>query len=291
MRKKLLFLLLVFVALFCAAPVDAKTIVQFGRDVDISENQQVTSVIAVGGQITVRGLVEKNVVALGGSVVITSDAVVRGNVVSVGGVVAQGNGARIYGSISEVNSANFLAAVSSAFYDEEEEWSWLTDIIYFCFFAFLLTLALLMTFLFPRPLNAIIVSIAGHKAKSFFWGILGALMTAPFFMLLTFSVVGIPLIPFAFSLVLLAFIFGFLSMSALLGRFVLENLFRHHRRSLARETMLGIILWWIIGWLPFYTGMMIKAVVITVGFGGVLIALFDRGRDRHKTAHQIAPYE
>ena len=29
--------------------------------------------------------------------------------------------------------------------------------------------------------------------------------------------------------------------------------------------------------MPFYVGMLIKAVVITIGFGGVLLALFYRG--------------
>lgn len=291
MTKKLVFILTLIALVLSATPVDAKNIFKIGRDVNIAEGQRVDSVITIGGQITVGGLVEKHVFALGGSVVITRDAVVRGNVITVGGIVARGNGAQIYGSVTEVNSANFLAAVSSAFYDQEEEWSWLTDIIYFCFFTFLLTLSMLMTFLFPRPLNAIIVSVAGHKAKSFFWGMLGVLIIAPFFMLLALSFIGIPLIPLAFSLVLLAFIFGFLAMSALLGRFVLTHSFLHRRESLMKETLLGMILWWIIGWAPFYTGMLVKAAVITIGFGGVLIALFDGGRDRHKTAHQTFPHQ
>ena len=101
-------------------------------------------------------------------------------------------------------------------------------------------------------------------------------MIAPFFMLLVLSFVGIPLIPLAFSVILLAFMFGFISVSALLGKFVLMKFSRHHKPSVLRETMLGLILWWIIGWLPFYAGMMIKVLVITTGFGGVLLALFYR---------------
>lgn len=276
MKRKLIFLFAFFALIFLTAPVEAKNIVKIGRDINISEDQQVDSAITVGGQITVSGLVESNVVALGGSVVLTSDAVVRGNVVCVGGVVVRGNGAQIYGDITEVNSSNFLAAVSSAFYDDTDEWSWLTDIIYFCFFTLLFTLALLTAFLFPRPLNAIIFSIEKNKIKSFFWGIFGTLMIAPLFMLLALSFIGIPLIPLAFSIILLAFMFGFIAASALLGKFVLKNIFRYHQPSLARETMLGLILWWIIGWAPFYTGVIIKAAVITIGFGGVLLALFGR---------------
>jgi hypothetical protein len=57
----------------------------------------------------------------------------------------------------------------------------------------------------------------------------------------------------------------------------LTKTFPRHKHSLVRETLLGLILWWIIGWAPFYVGMLIKAVVITIGFGGVLLALFYRG--------------
>jgi hypothetical protein len=277
MKKEFVFLLAFLAMIFLVFPVDAKSIVKIGRDINISENQQVDRVITVGGQITISGLVEKNVVAIGGSVVLTSDAVVRGNVICIGGVVARGNGAQVYGDITEINSSNFLDAVSSALYEETQEWSWLSDIIYFSFFAMLFMLALLTAFLFPRYLNAIISSIEGNKAKSFFWGLFGMLMIAPFFMLLALSFIGIPLIPLAFSIILLAFMFGFISASALLGKFILKKIFRHHKQSLIQETLLGLILWWIIGWAPFYTGMIIKAAVITIGFGGVILAVFGRG--------------
>jgi hypothetical protein len=284
-RGKFIAAIAVLVLIFMmAAPVDAKNIVKIGRDVHISEDQQVNSAITVGGQITVSGLVENNIVAIGGSVVLTSNAVVRGNVVCIGGVIVRGNGAQVYGNITEVNSSNFLAAVSSAFYDDTDEWSWLTDMIYFSFFAMLFMLAMMLAFLFPRPLNAIICSIEGNKAKSFFCGILGTMMIAPFFMLLVLSFIGIPLIPLIFSIMLLAFIFGFVAVSALMGKFILTKAFRYHKQSLIRETLSGLILLWIIGWAPFYTGMIIKAVVITIGFGGVLLAVFGRGYNRQKPA-------
>jgi hypothetical protein len=55
-------------------------------------------------------------------------------------------------------------------------------------------------------------------------------MMAPFFMLLIFSFVGIPLIPLAFTATLLAFMFGFIAVSALLGKFVLTKTFPCHRQ-------------------------------------------------------------
>ena len=266
-----------------AASVDAKNIIKIGKDINIGNDQRVNNAIAVAGQITVNGLVENDVVTVGGSIVLTNEAVVRGNVICIGGVVVQGNGAQVYGNITEVNSSNISTALSSAFYGDMDAWSWLVDIIYFCFFVMILMLALLMAALFPRPLNAIADSIHGNKAKSFFWGFLATLMITPFFMLLLFSFIGIPLIPLAFAALLLAFIFGFIGVSALLGNFVLTKIFHRHEKSLIQETLLGLVLWWFIGWIPFYIGTIIKTIAITIGFGGVFLAIF------HHRYHHVTP--
>ena len=271
---------LIFLA---AASVDAKNVIKVGKDINIGNDQIVNNAIAIASQITVNGLVENNVVTVGGSIVLTNAAVVRGDVICIGGVVVQGNGAQVYGNITEVNSSNISNIVASAFYGDMDAWSWLVDIIYFCFFAMIFTLALLMAILFPRPLNAIVNSIQDNKTKSFFWGFLATLMIAPFFMLLVFSFIGIPLIPLAFAALLLAFMFGFIGVSALLGKFVFTKIFRRYEKSLTQETLLGLVLWWFIGWMPFYIGMVIKTVVITIGFGGVFLALF------HHRYHHVTP--
>lgn len=290
MKGKVFFIAaFLFLTVLAAVPVDARNVVRIGSDINIEEDRKADNAIAVGGQITVNGLVENNVVTLGGSIVLTSTAIVRGNVICLGGVVVQGNGAQVYGRITELNSSNILDALSSIFYDDTDTWSWLSDMIYFCFFAMLFTLALLMAALFPRPLNAVCASIEAGKFRSFLWGVLGTLMIAPFFMLLIFSFVGIPLIPLVFSLILLAFMFGFIAASSLLGRFVLTKTFRHHKQSPIRETLFGFVLWWFIGWVPFYIGMTVKVIVVTVGFGGVLLAVFHRGHHgRHYAANTIA---
>ncbi|MCX5848819.1 MAG: polymer-forming cytoskeletal protein [Deltaproteobacteria bacterium] len=282
MRNKFIAFIVLLALLFAASDIYAQNIVRIGRDIDIGEEQRADNAFVIDGQITVSGLVEKNLVTVGGSVVLTNTAVVRGNIFCIGGVVVQGNGAQIYGRVTEVNSSNIFAALSSAFYEENDEWSWLADIISFCFFLMLAALAMLMVFLFPRPLNKVADCIRENKFKSFFGGAAATVMTVPFFMLLIFSFIGIALIPLAFLFILLAFMFGFIAVSALLGKFILTKTFRHHKQSLIRETLLGLILWWIIGWLPFYFGMFIKAVVITVGFGGVLLTIFYRGYNRQE---------
>ena len=282
MKRKFIAATAVLALIFMMAPsVDARNIIKIGKDINIGNDQQVNNAIAIAGQITVSGLVENDVVTVGGSIVLTNEAVVRGNVICLGGVVVQGNGAQIYGNITEVNSSNISTAVASAFYGDMDAWSWLVDIIYFCFFAMILMLALLTAILFPRPLNAIADSIHDNKAKSFLGGFLATLMIAPFFMLLIFSFIGIFLMPLAFAALLLAFMFGFIGVSALLGNFVFTKIFHRYNKSLVGKTLLGLILLWFSGWIPFYIGTIIKTVAITIGFGGVFLALFHH---RHKQA-------
>ena len=286
MRRKFIAIAVLALIFLTAASGNAKNIIKVGKDINVGADQTVNNVIAIGGQITVNGLVEDNVVTIGGSIVLTNSAVVRGDVICIGGVVVQGNGAQVFGNTSEVNSSNISDIVASAFQGDVDAWSWLVDIIKICFFAMILIVAFLMAVLFPRPLNCIINSIQGHKTKSFFWGALATLMIAPFFMLLVFSFIGISLIPLFFAALLLAFMFGFIGVSALLGNFVLTRIFHRQNKSLVAETLLGLILWWVMGWLPFYIGMVIKTVVITIGFGGVFLAIFHH-RHRHITPPPI----
>ena len=72
---------------------------------------------------------------------------------------------------------------------------------------------------------------------------------------------------------LLAVIVGFIASGTILGNALLSGIFRGYRKSLTKETLLGLCLLWLLGWLPLYVGMFIKAFAITIGLGGVLLAL------------------
>lgn len=272
------FLTMLFLSAFSA---EANNIIKIGGDVTIEAQQRINNVIVVGGQITVNGLVEGNVIAAGGSIVLTNKAVVRGNVVCIGGIVAKGNGSQVYGDITEINSSNISSAIASFFSGDSEGWPLIINFIYLCFFAVIFIIALLMAILIPRPLIAIANMIQNNKTKSFFWGFFATLMIPPFFLLLIISIIGITLIPLIFAALLLAFVLGFIGVSALIGNFTLTKIFRKHKKSLVQETILGLILLWSIGWLP-YIGWMLKVIAITFGLGGILLILFNR-------KHQSAP--
>ena len=270
-------LTMLFLSTFSA---EANNIIKIGGNVTIEAQQKVNNVVAAGGQITVNGLIENNVVAVGGSIVLTNKAVVRGNVVCIGGVIAKGNGSQVYGNITEINSSNISSTIASFLSGDGEGWPLILNFIYLCFFAIVLIVALLMAILIPRPLIAIANTIQNNKTKSFFWGFFATLLIPPFFFLLIISIIGIALIPLIFVALLLAFMLGFISVSALTGNFVLTKIFRKRKKSLVQETIVGLILLWSIGWLP-YAGWMVKVTAVTLGWGGVLLILFNR---KHQSA-------
>lgn len=272
-----IFLTTIFLSTFSA---EANNIIKIGGDVTVEAQQKVNNIVVISGQITVNGLVENNVVAVGGSIVLTNKAVVRGNVVCVGGIVARGNGSQVYGDITEINSSNISSAVASLLSGDWEGWPLIINFIYLCFFVVIFIIALLIAILIPRPLIAIANMIQNNKTKSFFWGFFAILMIPPFFFLLVISIIGITLIPLIFAVLLLAFLLGFIGVSALFGSFIVTKIFRKHKKSLVQETILGLILLWSIGWLP-YIGWMVKAIAVTFGLGGVLLLLFDR---KHQSA-------
>ena len=276
MRLKFSILIIFALMLLLSPNVEAKNIFNAGRDITIAEGQQVDNVVALCGQVTVNGLVEQNILAIAGSVVLTNKAVVRGKVIVIGGVIARGSGSLVYGDVTEINSNTLSEAFYSAMRGELEGWSLILNVISLCFFAIILIIVLIMTLLIPRSLAVIANAIQANKIKSFLWGFLVTLMIVPFFMLLAISIIGIVLMPLAFTALILAAIVGFIAFGSLLGNFIITKIFPGYKKSLLKETLVGVSLLWLLGWIPFYIGMLIKVLAITVGLGGIMLTLSRR---------------
>lgn len=110
------------------------------------------------------------------------------------------------------------------------------------------------------------------------WGIFGLTLVVPLAVLLAISVVGIVLIPLEMTIVLCAVLFGFVAVSQIIG----EKLFavlKRHDQSMVRETIWGLIILWLIGWIP-YVGWMLKVLAIVLGLGSVLVTRFGTSHSR-----------
>ena len=79
--------LAVSLLLLPASGAQANDRVRIGGDVVVEKGMTVKDAVAVGGNVTVNGVVNKSAVAVGGSVFLGPDAVVRKDVVCIGGVI------------------------------------------------------------------------------------------------------------------------------------------------------------------------------------------------------------
>ncbi|MEK7828097.1 MAG: hypothetical protein AAB299_10295 [Thermodesulfobacteriota bacterium] len=268
-------LLLIFGLLLGPAAAIASmdtSIFKIGSDVTIEKGQKIRNVVAIGGQITVSGAVEKSVVAIGGSVVLTKTAVVKGNVVSLGGVIVIARDAEVGGDLTEINSSNLYETLTTALSSEWEGWSWIFAVISLSIFLVILVLALLIAALLPKPVRIVSEAIHENTFKVILCGILGLVLIAPLALLLTISVVGIALIPLEVIVVVCSVLLGFIAVGRIIGGKVLR-LFKRPNPGIVRETFWGLLILWLIGWIP-YIGWMVKAIAIVIGLGAVLITRF-----------------
>lgn len=253
-----------------------KNIIKIGSDVTVEAGQKVHSVVTIGGQITVSGDVEKSVVAVGGSVVLTKTAVVKGSVVSLGGVIVMARDARVGGELTEINSNNLFETLTAAVSSEWEGWSWIFAVISISIFLVILVLALLIAALLPKPVGIVSEAIRENTFKVILCGILGLVLIAPLALLLTISVVGIALIPLEVIVVVCSVLLGFIAVGQLIGSKVLR-LLKRPEPGIVRETFWGLVILWMIGWIP-YIGWMVKAIAIVIGLGATLVSRFGTHR-------------
>lgn len=279
MKNKTVLILVVGLLLFCvtAAGAESSNVVKIGSDVTIEEGTKAHNVLVIGGQITVDGVVDNNIVALGGSVVLTRTAVVGGNVFALGGIVVRGRGAEVRGNVTEINADDISSAIATALSEEWEGWSWIFAIVSVAIFLGVLLLTVLTVLLIPKPVRLIASAVREKPFKVTAWGLAGLVLVVPLAVLLAVSVVGIVLIPLEMAIVLGAVLIGFIAVSQLVGQ-KLFVILKRQDQSIMRETIWGLIILWLIGWIP-YIGWMVKVCAIVLGLGGVLLTRF--GTNQH----------
>jgi len=223
-KNALLILLLIAGLLLCPVSkvrADSANIFKIGSNVTIEEGTKVRNVLAIGGQITVDGVVENNVVSIGGSIVLTRTAVIGGSVFTLGGIIVRGRGAEVYGTLTEINTDDISSAITNALSEEWEGWSWIFAIISLSIFLGVLLVTVLTVFLIPKPVRLISSAIKEKPFKVTAWGLAGLVLVVPLAVLLAISVIGIVLIPLEMAIVLFAVILGFIAVSQLVGNYLL----------------------------------------------------------------------
>ncbi len=232
---------------------------------------RVRDAVAIGGNVTVDGIVEHDAVAVAGSVFLGSKAVVGRNVVSVGGAIEKTEGAVVRGDLTEVSIPGMSSVLRSVSWPSWEQLWWVFGIISFVAFIGFLALALVIVAVFPKPVGLISAAVEDSPLRVALWGLLGVLLIVPFAIFLAVSLVGIVLIPLEMFIVVCAFLVGYIAVAQLIGKKIITAL-RRSDQPMLWEAFWGLIILWVIGWVPIL-GWLLKAVAALLGLGGVIAAL------------------
>ena len=249
-----------------------RDIVKLGGDFVVEDGMRVGDVVTIGGHVTVKGMVEGDVVIVAGSVSLGPKAIVTGDVVSVGGTIEKDEGAEVHGNLVEVNIPGISSLILPVF--KCSNWQaplWAFRIIRFIGF---LALSLLIVAFIPKPVGIISAMVEKNVLKVSLWGLLGVALVVPLAILLAVSVVGIVLIPLEVILAICAFLLGYIAVAQLIGKKMTAALKRPDQ-SLLCNTLWGLIILWVIGWVP-VLAWLVKAVVALLGLGAVIASLVAR---------------
>ena len=257
-----------------------KEIVKIGEDITIEAGEQVLRAVAVGGNVTVDGAVEDDVVAIGGSVFLGPRSLVGGDVVSIGGSIVKQEGAEVRGNLSTIETPDLNSAFSLlSRYHMPEMMPHLFRFSGIMSFIGLLLLGILITALIPEAVGHASAMVEHNVLKSILWGVMGLILIVPVGVVLLISVVGIVLIPVEIIFVICCLILGYIAITQLVGK-KLTVAFRRPHQPIMLETIIGMCVLFAVSSLPFL-GWLVIAVLACLGFGGVLASIVMRRKKVH----------
>ena len=269
-------------AIVCTTPAmtgaNPRDVVRIGGDIVVEDGTAVRNAVAVAGDVSVLGMVEGDVVSIGGLIILTPSAIVRGNAVTLGGSVRKERGARVEGAIVETDVEYDIPwIVAPNDWHWGRGWNWQRIIWGLRIFALLgfLVLALVLVVMLPKPFADVGEVIAQHTLWTVFWGCVGTALIGPVALLLVLSFVGIAVIPLALVALTSAYCLGYIAIAQLAGRRLLVAV-RRPGKPMMLEVCLGLVLLAAVGLIP-ALGWLLTGVALLTGFGGVLMLVFQRG--------------
>lgn len=266
------------------AQVDGQegSITRFGEDVEVEEGETVGGSITVfGGDVLIAGTVDGSVAVIGGDAKLESTAVVNGSLSVVGGRIEREAGSRVTGTVT--SGSQFFPR--GRIFVNPSTWFGFSLLASFLMLIGTLALGVIVVAFIPDHTEKIAMFIAREPWQSIGWGFLLALLIIPAMILLAVTIIGIPIIPVLAIFVAVAYIYGYIAASLLIGKRIFE-VSKAVGASLIVETLVGLLVVGLLRFIPFIGGL-IGLVVGLLGFGAVMLTKFGTGRPWFKRRQQV----
>jgi len=284
-------------------------VVTVGSDANLKAGETADAVVAVGGSAVAKGNVREAVVAVGGDVEVdgeVGDAVVAvlGNVklgknarvhdvISIGGRIEMEEGAVVDGHTQQIDFANFFGTSPE----------WIRQWFKYCALrvrplapqvgwvwgiaGLFLALYLLVTLMFPRPVQACVNELTNRPATTFFMGLLTKILTPLVLIILIATGIGLIVVPFVIAALVLGAIVGKAALLQTLGLRVTSHFGNGEHRQNLLALIIGAVIVSLIYMVP-VLGLVAFAVVSLWGLGGAVTAAFG-GMRREMPAKPTPP--
>jgi hypothetical protein len=268
-----------------STPDDGGVTVKLGGDVTVRQGDKADSVVVVGGDVIVYGVVAHTVVAIGGDVRLMSTAVVGSTVkpddtsiVVIGGEVSAEPGAVVIGKTVRV-SGNWFGAVPGRRvlrsvtrpFRVHSVLGWVAQTLV------LVLAALIAAAVAPRQVRAIRDQVRRRPLPALGWGALMMLAIAVASIILVLTIIGLLLLVPVWLLVLpITGMFCFTGVAARAGELLLAR-DGATGDNLMLSAVLGMLLLNLVRFVP-VAGFIVFIALGVVGVGAGLLAWNDRRR-------------
>lgn len=245
-------------------------IIKFGEDIHVRPGEEIAGpVVAIGGSITIDGIVDGPATAIGGSIKLGPSAVIHGPASSLGGKTQRSEGSRIEGPIVDLPGgeslgkfaafAAYIGAASAAIYIIAKASAGIGWIV----------LSIVLVALFPKSLR----QTKDHLDRKFMESGLVGLIAWPALLIISMtlfvSIIGAPLVPLLLTLAAAAYVWGFSAIAYLLG----ERLSMGRWKNPFASMLVGMLILKLLQWVPIIQWIVFAAVAI-VGVGASILSRF-----------------
>ncbi len=249
-------------------PVKISSIRKIGQSVTIEADEHVLGeVVTVGGNATIKGLVEGSVTATG-TVRIARGGIVMGNVIA--NEIIEEQGSQVFGHVTEQNMS--IPDPSETWRDRDREDTSAAGIAGIVILSLLFIFTFAIAMIFRKPTDRIKAVYSQNILKTLLVGSLAWILVLPVFLLLCITIVGIPIAVLGLPLAMLGAAFlGGAAFALFLSDFV-----KAHNGDVEEGRAKKVVVGFAIGQVPsvgFFLGLVMNSEPVSVIFGIVALLL------------------
>jgi len=250
--------------------VKDSSVVKLNEDINMGQGLIFKDLVAIKGNINVKGDVGGDIVAVLGNIHLFPTARVAGDIVSIGGKIEKDEGAKVKGEITEIiigKGGEKMAEV----YAPLVVGMGVGGLLLLKALAFLgfIGLSMMIVSFMTGQIGAISSKIEKEWLKALLWGIAGFVLIGPIAILLAITVIGIPLIIVEMILVSIAMLAGYIAVSQLIGKKFTKAI-RRPNQPMIVEVLWGLAILFLVDMIP-VLGMIVKCLAMTFGFGSAIM--------------------